>query len=153
MRGFVTCVGVLIVTGAAFGQTSDDRRRAALRAKYERIFAIEERMRQIQPRRRDTPVRAENIRDGEVREIQLVTSPVLPGAIINISTVVVGCPCEDGATCTDQVWVLAHRPDKTLGLLLSKINNRWTVGPVQRWWLEYEKLQARSGTLEEEDAG
>ena len=41
--------------------------------------------------------------------------------IVNISGVVEGCPCEDGSTCTDQVWILASRPNQTVGLLLSKV--------------------------------
>ena len=94
------------------------------------------------PVRRDGPMRAENINAEEVRETQSVMSSVLPGAIVNISAVVSGCPCEDGPACADQVWVVAYRPAWSKGLQLSKIGGHWAVGPVQQWWLDYEKLEA-----------
>lgn len=94
------------------------------------------------PLRRDGPLRAENINDEEVREIQTAVSSLLPGAIVNISGVVTGCPCEDGPACSDQVWVVAYRPEWTKGLQLSKISGHWTVGALQQWWLDYDKLEA-----------
>ena len=90
------------------------------------------------PRRRDGPFREINISDDEVREIQSVIRDVVPGAIVNISGVVVGCPCEDGAACTDQVWIVAYTPAISRGLQLSKIGDHWTVGPLQQWWLDYD---------------
>jgi hypothetical protein len=69
-------------------------------------------------------------------------SSLLPDAIVNISGVVTGCACEDGPACSDQVWVVAYRPEWSKGLELSKINGHWTVGPLQQWWLDYEKLEA-----------
>jgi hypothetical protein len=123
-------------------QTDQENRRAAFRAKYERIFLIEKRMSEVQPERRDVPVRSDNIRDQEVKEVQRATSEIVPGALLNIGTVVTGCPCEDGADCTDQVWVLASRRETSRGVLLSKIKGHWAVGAVQAWWLRYEKLQA-----------
>lgn len=133
----------LIASATTAGQTTDDQRRSAYRERVDRLIAIEQRMRETRPIRRDGPMRTENIRDEEVREIRTAVSQVLPGAIANISAVVVGCPCEDGPGCSDQVWVLAYQPDPTTGLQLSKINHHWTIGAIQRWWLEYEKLEAR----------
>jgi hypothetical protein len=136
----------LLIGGVAVGQSSEDARRAAAAAedaRIQKLFRTEKRAWQTHPNRRESPSRAENIDDNEVREIQTVISEVLPGAILNIGTVVVGCPCEDGLSCSDQVWVVAHRPEKTKGLLLSKIGGRWTIGPVQRWWLDREDLEAR----------
>ena len=94
------------------------------------------------PIRRDGPLRAENVNDDEVREMQAVVAQVLPGSILNISGVVSGCACEDGLSCSDQVWIVAHRPDRTRGLQLSKIDGHWAIGPVQQWWLDFENLTA-----------
>jgi hypothetical protein len=76
-----------------------------------------------------------------VREIQAVVLRIVPGSILNISGVVTGCPCEEGPRCADQVWIVAHRAGKTLGLQLSRINGRWALGVVQQWWLDREKLE------------
>ena len=103
---------------------------------------------EIRPGRRDTPMRDLNITDDEVREVQVVAEKLLPRALVNISTVVTGCPCEDGPQCTDQVYVLANRSQTTLGLQLSRIKNAWTLGTVQQWWLEYDALLSRQPTME-----
>jgi hypothetical protein len=110
-----------------------------------RIF---ERAEEIRPARRDTPMRELNISDNEVREIQVVAEQFLPRALVNISTVVSDCPCEEGPQCTDQVFILANRSATTLGLQMSRVKNAWTVGAVQRWWLEYEALQKREPDME-----
>jgi hypothetical protein len=94
-----------------------------------------------QPRRKDLPPREENITDEEVRAIEAVMAPILPGALVNIGTVVEGCPCQDGPDCSDQVWVVAHRPDRTVGIMLSRIKGRWVIGPLQAWWLEFEPIR------------
>jgi hypothetical protein len=94
-----------------------------------------------QPFRREGPLREVNLSDQEVREIQAATLEVLPGSLLNISGVVRGCPCEEGLECSDQVWVVAHRTGHTQGLELSRINERWQIGVVQQWWLNYEKIR------------
>jgi hypothetical protein len=140
------CVLLLVLAltiDAASGETLEETRRAAYSANWKKLAGIENRMRATRPGRRETPVRPGNIHEEEVREIQRVTSEIWPGAIIKISTVVVGCPCEDGPFCSDQVWILKHRPAKAKGLLLSRIDGHWAIGPVQLWWLDYENLQAR----------
>lgn len=143
-KGALLLITALVTAGTAVSQSPESlERHAAWKARMEKLFAIEKRVQQTVPVRRERPSRVENITDNEVREIQAVTSEILPGPILNIGTVVVGCPCEDGQSCSDQVWVVAHRPGKTKGLLLSKISDRWSVGPVQRWWLEREDLEAR----------
>ena len=95
-----------------------------------------------QPGRRDGPLRETNLSDTESREIQAEASKVYPGAILNISGVVTGCPCEEGPACTDQVWVVAHSQGKTSGLQLSHVGGIWMVGVLQQWWLSYAKLEA-----------
>jgi hypothetical protein len=116
-------------------------------AQWMAFFDKENRAFALRPSRRDSPLRYENIRDTEVAEIRRVAASVVPRAIVNISGVVEGCPCEDGPACSEQVWILAYRSDKTVGLLLSKIKGQWTIGPVQQWWLNYEDLQSRAGIL------
>lgn len=116
-------------------------------AARERRDAIWKRATALYPGRRDSPLRYLNISDEEVREVQSVAAEVVPRAIVNISGVVTGCPCEDGSECTDQVWIVAYRPEISAGLLLSRISHRWVIGPVQQWWLDYRKLEARERTF------
>ncbi len=98
---------------------------------------------EVRPRRRDSQPRVANLTDAEVLEIERVVEDIAPGDTVNIGTVVFGCPCEDGPTCTDQVWVVSYRPESSTGLLLSRIAGQWTVGPVQSWWREYETLLSK----------
>lgn len=104
-----------------------------------------------QPSRRDGPLRETNISDVEVREIQAIAAVVSPGAIVNISGVVTGCPCEDGPACTDQVWIVAHRDNQSHGLQLSKIDDHWAIGAVQQWWLDWDSLQASRRQMSRND--
>jgi hypothetical protein len=134
---------VSLSVGVAIAQSQDDKRRAEYRAKMERLFSIEKRERDTRPYRRESPVRVDNIKAEEVQEILTVMTQVRPGSIVNIGTVVSGCPCEDGPSCSDQVWIVAHGSDKSVGLLLSKVDSHWAIGPVQKWWLEREDLEAR----------
>ncbi len=108
---------------------------------YERLQAKAQVAQQLRPQRRETPLREENIHDGEVQQIESQVRALLPEAIVNIGPVVSGCPCEDGANCTDQIWVVAETPPSSLGLLLSRIGGYWTVGPVQAWWLELLSIE------------
>jgi hypothetical protein len=136
-------LGCLIGSTALSQTTERQRELAARRARLERLIAIEDRIAATAPKRRDSPLRAENISDLEVAEIQRAAGKIYPGAVFNISGVVTGCACEDGPACTDQVWILASRSGRTIGLLLSKIDGHWTIGPVQQWWLEDEQLGTR----------
>lgn len=115
---------------------------------------VEQQMHRLntRPARREGPLREDNITDVEVREIQEVMASLAPGAIVNISGVVTGCPCEEGGGCTDQVWVVANRPERSRGLQLSRISGHWTVGPVQQWWLDYERLQTQRPKASDQQA-
>jgi hypothetical protein len=144
----ITCV----VTASVLAQSKDDRRRAASRARAEKLLAIEKRMYETYPQRRDSPLRADNIRDAEVREIRAVAAEMLPNAIVNISGVVTGCPCEEGPACSAQVWILANKQNESYGLLLSKIDSHWKVGVIQHWWLQYDGLLARREKFRSESA-
>lgn len=145
-------VAACLAAGTSIAQSSDElHRRTGYMLRMERIWAREKRIRETRPERRDSPLREENIRDEEVREIQAAARGIVPKAIVNISGVVTGCPCEEGSTCSDQVWILASSPDKTLGLQLSKIGNAWKIGPIQRWWLERDALVARRDSFRSYD--
>jgi hypothetical protein len=109
-------------------------------AEEHRQDLIRSRILKTAPKRRDGPLRDTNISDDEVREIKGVVQTVLPGSLVNISGVVTGCPCEEGAGCSDQVWAVAYRPGRMKGLQLSKIGGHWTIGRVQQWWLDKEDL-------------
>ena len=139
---------------ACAGRTSEQKHMAERMAGDEKRMKLEWRIQEIRPHRREGPLRSRNIDDKEIREILSVAADILPGAIVNIGGVVSGCPCEDGLSCSAQVWIVAHRAAKTNGLLLSRISNQWQVGPVQQWWLDYEVLRAGRSrpSIEEGDA-
>lgn len=115
-------------------------------AESQRRDLVGSRILKTQPRRRDSPLRDTNISDDEVREIKAVAQRVLPGSLVNISGVVTGCPCEEGAGCSDQVWAVAYRPGRMKGLQLSKIAGHWAIGSVQQWWLDKEDLDNNKPT-------
>lgn len=102
-----------------------------------------QRIHRSRPVRLDEPLREVNISDEEVREIEAVMSKYFPGAIVNIAGVTVGCSCEDRPGCVSQVWVVAHRANRSNGLMLSQIYGNWMIGPVQKWWLRYDRLRSQ----------
>lgn len=143
--------GDLWIEACDRGRTPEEKR---AQAKWEELEADSRNNRRIQqsrPYRRERPLRSENVSDSEVREIQSAASALFPGAIVNIGSVVSGCPCEDGSSCSAQVWIVAYRPEKSTGVLLSRIGRQWTVGPVQKWWLDYEARQASGRRLSVKD--
>jgi hypothetical protein len=109
-------------------------------AQGERYRAVAKRAKELYPARRNTPLRDVNISDEEIREVELLTMNYLPRAYVNISPVVTDCPCEEGPSCTAQVYVVAQTPDKTRGIQLSRMKDRWNVGAVQQWWLRRDAV-------------
>jgi hypothetical protein len=107
------------------------------RVRYE---DIERRARKLEPKRRDSPLREVNISDNEIREVQSIAQAYLPRSLVNISPVVTDCPCEEGPTCTAQVYVVAQTQNKTRGLQLSRMNDRWGVSLAQQWYLRRAAL-------------
>ncbi len=105
--------------------------------------ALSQRAAGLKPERRDSPLRYENITDEEVREVQAAAAEILPREYVSINGVVNGCPCEDGLKCTNQIWIVARKFGNAAGLLLSKIDGHWVIGPVQRWYLRYEEMNRR----------
>ena len=75
---------------------------------------------------------------------------MFPGAIATVSGVTDGCPCEEGTTCDSQVWILAYRDNRYDGLMLSRISNKWVVGPLQTWWFEYDLVIKKMNDLRSE---
>lgn len=136
MKGWVAAVLCcsLCIPGIAAAETSAERK---ARDEHRRYIVS------TRPKRNEAYLRQENISDEEVREIQGAARSVLPEAIVNIAGVTSECPCEDGPGCSAQVWVVAYDPSETVGLMFSRINGRWGIGPVQSWWLRYEELLAK----------
>ena len=67
---------------------------------------------------------------------------VFPGAVVYISAVTTGCPCHDGTGCTEQVWSVAFQGVASSELALSRIDGKWQIGPLQRWWLTRDRIVA-----------
>jgi hypothetical protein len=154
MRSVVCAAAVLISLIAAaetpqtpFGPDALQK----LIAEREKRLQIEQRAQELYPRRRDTPMRDLNITDGEVREIQRLMRSIDVQEILNISAVVTGCACEEGADCTEQVYVVGKYKDRNVGMQLSRLRNLWTFGRVQRWWLDYSALRARETIMEDSE--
>jgi hypothetical protein len=143
----------LLLSLVALPALPDDVRKSAPTmtdrvAEMLRMEQIELRAFQLRPHRIDTPMREINLSDGEVREIEAIAGKYAMHSMLNISPVIAGCACEEGPLCTDQVYVVATTPDETVGLQLSRVRNAWTVGPVQQWWLQFDKLRARKATMD-----
>ena len=107
---------------------------------------------ELRPKRRDAPMRYLNISDNEMREMQLVVATYLPRALVNVSPVVTGCSCEEGPSCTDEVYIIANASSTAVGLQLVRIKNVWSVGAVQKWWLKRESLEARMEHMTDEES-
>lgn len=130
----------LVLAAAASAQAPQSA--AERRANREQQMRLVERAFELRPRRRDTPLRELNISDNEVREIQVVAAKYVPKVLLNISPVVAGCPCEEGPQCTEQVFIVAEKPQSSVGLQLSRVKNAWQLGVVQEWWLRFDALTA-----------
>lgn len=115
--------------------------------RYRSYTAQQQRAFALRPMRRDGPLRELNISADEIREIQSVLGPNIRPEMLNIAGVVTGCPCEDGPGCREQVWVVTWRGQRSSGLLFSRIDGRWTLGPVQRWWIQREAIDAKRGEM------
>jgi hypothetical protein len=138
----------LLLAFVAITVSADEPRKPAApvpdwRAQQASMTDIMVRAFELQPRRRDTPMRELNITDSEVREIQAIAARYAMHSMLNISPVIAGCPCEEGPLCTDQVYVVAELPGKTVGLELSRVRNAWGVGAVQKWWTRYSELREK----------
>jgi hypothetical protein len=92
-------------------------------------------------------LRYDNIHDWEVTEIRQKMAGLAPGAIVDIDSVYEGCPCEEGAGCSAQVWVVSHRSGVDTGLWLSRMNGHWTLGPYEQWERDLHDLQLRRHEL------
>ena len=149
ISGFALALALALAAHAAEpARPSAAKDRPLVLLELDKRIMIEARARELFPRRRDTPLRYLNITDNEVRELQWLAAKSSLNEIVNIGPVVTGCACEEGAGCTEQVYVLARTDDRTVGLQFSRFKNRWNLGRVQRWWLEYAALQAREDKMD-----
>jgi hypothetical protein len=126
-RAAVPLALLLCATGLA--QNSTDAQRCEDFQLYRHILTAEPRPNGL--------LRSENITDEEVREVQRAALDVYPDSIVSISGVTDGCGCEEGSSCTAQVWLALYRENQTHSLALSRIDGHWQVGAVQKWWLLY----------------
>lgn len=99
------------------------------------------------PRRFSGSLREENLNDIEVRKIVSEAQRIMPGSMVMIDGVKDGCPCAEGPHCSAQVWVATYKDGKNTGLMLSKIDDQWTLGYVQAWWLEFEAIREEQRLL------
>jgi hypothetical protein len=149
MRPLIAFAGALVVMNAGGAEpVTPQSSRTVTDREMEKREAIFQRARELYPRRRDTPLRYLNITDTEVREIQRLASGVQLVELVNISPVVTGCACEEGPDCTEQVSIVGRYKDRFVEVQLSRLRNRWSIGRVQRWWLEYAALQAREPSMD-----
>lgn len=145
MRLVAGLMAILPVAGA-WGAEPAKPRPAWMEREW-RLGELEERALTAYPRRRDTPLRDLNMTDEEVREVQVIARKYEMPELVNISPVVTGCPCEEGGSCTEQVYITSRVGERTVGMQLSRKKNLWTVGVVQKWWLEYAALKSREPTM------
>src|SRR5213083_2970792 len=117
MRSFAACfLFSLLALSALAGDPRPVQTMSERALEQARMYSLEYRADLLRPHRRDTPLRELNLTDNEVREIQGVAAKVGMSTMLNISPVVTGCACEEGPLCTDQVYVVANLPEKTVGL-------------------------------------
>ena len=157
MRIAAWWMAALAVAMTASAQAPQSR--AERRTDYRHLMKLDEQSRVIferaqllRPGRRDEPLREQNISDYEVREIQDLVREYIPSEFLNISPVVTGCACEEGADCSAQVFIVGMTGPDSRGLQLSRVSKAWRIGAVQKWWLEYHALEASVKKMQYEDA-
>jgi hypothetical protein len=141
-------VGAILFAPAVSAQVTGSSQLREYMRRQNIIMDVIARAREVMPQRRDEPLRDINISDEEVREIQVLVRDVLPRAIVNIGPVVIGCPCEEGRSCSEQVYVQANSAARSMGLLLSRSRHRWSVSEVQKWWLRWNAFEETRDKLD-----
>ena len=125
---------ILLLCATAFAQIATDVQRCEDFERYRHIRTTEPLP--------NGPLRRDDILDEEVREVQQAAIEVYPDFIVYISGVTNGCNCEEGGSCTAQIWLALNRENQTRSLVLSKIDGHWKIGAVQSWLLEYDAHKA-----------
>lgn len=146
LRGFITFILFLLTSTSPIYAGEAYALDITKIPNYEQII----RKRQIfvtEPKRIEGALRDENISDQEILEIQKASLEVMPGAIVNIGGVTTSCPCEYGASCSAQVWIVTTRLNESTGFMLSKLRGHWVVGPIQSWWFRYQKHRDKLKTF------
>ena len=155
-------IAAWLMAGMAVAMTASaqaPQSRAERLAHYRHLQKIEAQTREIfqraselYPKRRDEPLREQNISDYEVREIQDLLREYIPREYLNISPVVTGCACEEGSDCSAQVYIVGMAGPYSRGLQLSRVAKAWRIGAVQKWWLEFYALEASLDKMTREEA-
>lgn len=148
MRIAILSVALIFAVAASAEERNDQSQMSPRAREFLKRWELQKHVLALQPTRRDAPLRYLNISDNEVREIQLVAEKYVPKVLLNISPVVTGCACEEGPQCTEQVFIVAEKPGKSVGLQLSRIRNAWVVGNVQQWFLRYDALRAQQKEMD-----
>lgn len=78
------------------GRTTEEKREQTKWEALQARFRTYQRIQATRPYRREQPLRQQNVTDSEISEIESAAASLFPGAIVNIGSVVSGCPCEDG---------------------------------------------------------
>jgi len=149
INSILALAALLAATAGAADRTDRPQKQPSVRDQIDR-WRMLGRAERLRPSRRDAPLRYLNLSDNEVREIQFVAAKFVPKVLLNISPVVEGCPCEEGPQCTEQVFIVAEKPEqaaKSVGLQLSRVKNAWVVGSVQQWFLRFDALRAQQKEL------
>src|ERR1041384_2049145 len=114
MRITIGLMAALLFAGWCSADTARSTKRfdfEGFMARQKQVVDREKRAVAIYPRRRDTPLRVLNITDEEIREVQALARKYEMSELMNISPVVMGCPCEEGGSCTEQVYIVSESGD------------------------------------------
>jgi hypothetical protein len=92
-------------------------------------------------------LRAENITDTEVREVQKIIAERSPGTITRIGAVTVGCNCGELAACTSHVLIDVKREKTMSVVLLARVKGTWQVSEGQSWQWRVDNWKANRRLL------
>jgi hypothetical protein len=84
-----------------------------------------------------------NITDREVKQIQAAAREYASDAMVNIGTVMVGCNCEEGPACTEQVGGILYNPKESKTVSFSRIKGDWQLSRALTWELHKKKLDTK----------
>ena len=134
---------ILIIVGLVFYMINKDtgEKRVSTNEQIEFLKPIKPRPLRPSPVLTNVSIiRQTDLQDIEIEQIDTTSKLFMPDSATMIGTVTMGCPCANGPTCSEQVWVTVYTQDDVKSLMYSKINNTWTIGPVQKWWLKHDAL-------------
>jgi hypothetical protein len=140
-RAVPTLVGLLLVTSAAALATADDVRGQSNSNAATSSSGAGAR---IQPL---DNYREENITDEEVREIQKVVAEKIPGSILRIGPVTVGCQCSERPGCTNEVVLVVSNAARTIQATFARVKKVWQLSEATRLELRRQQLAEKRRLL------